>query len=189
MKRVGLFGGTFDPPHIGHLIIASEVQHTLQLDEVWFIPTYSPPHKEDAQSTVYDRLTMLKNMIDNEPGLHISKIEIERKGLSYTIDTINALQDMYKHTKFHFIIGADMVASLHKWKSIDSLIKKIDFVGVSRKGFELSSKYPIITVPIPLIEISSTNIRRRIKHNLPFKYFVHTKVYNYIKEQRLYGYK
>lgn len=189
MIRIGILGGTFDPPHIGHFIIAEEVRRQLQLDEIWFIPNNEPPHKGKALTDKNDRLKMLQLVIDEIEYFRVHTIELEREGKSYTIDTIKALREQYPQHKFYFIIGADMVEYLPHWKDIEQLVSMIDFVGVKRKNYELNSKYPVLEVEIPLIEISSTNIRERIINGDPFQFFVPKEVYQYIKEHRLYGFR
>lgn len=189
MKRIGMLGGTFDPPHIGHLLIADEVKHVLQLDEIWFIPTNEPPHKKQAVTSNENRMRMLELMIEKEPYFQINPIELRRKGKSYTIDTVNELRQLETNAQFYFIIGADMVMSLSTWKDIDDLLTKVQFVGVGRPGFVLETNYSIETVSFPLLEISSTDIRKRILEGKPFKYFLAHEVYVYIKEHGLYGYK
>src|SRR5690625_99099 len=162
MKKIAILGGTFDPPHIGHLIIAEIVKDTLSLEEVWFIPTNEPPHKNNASSSTTDRINMLDLALKNNKRFKSNLIEIQRQGKSYTIDTVKTLRKKYPNTKFYFIIGADMVEYLPHWKRIDELIKLITFVGVEREGYELKTSYPIKTVSVPTIDISSSDIRERI---------------------------
>src|SRR5690625_4105945 len=109
MKKIGILGGTFDPPHIGHLIIAEEVRLALELEEVWFIPTATPPHKDEARTDSGHRIKMTKLAIADNPYFKINTIETERTGKSYTIETIRELKAQYLDYDFHFIIGADMV--------------------------------------------------------------------------------
>lgn len=187
MKKIGILGGTFDPPHLGHLMVASEVKHALQLDEIWFIPTNKPPHKREATLSNTHRLNMLAHAIKDTSYFKVNDIEMKRQGKSYTIDTIQMLQEQYRDNQFYFIIGADMVEYLPKWYRIDDLIELVQFVGVRRKNYELNTNYPILEVPVPTMEISSADIRNRIQHSKPFKYFVTTSVYHYIKEENLYG--
>ncbi|HEX6593121.1 MAG TPA: nicotinate-nucleotide adenylyltransferase [Bacillota bacterium] len=186
MKRIGILGGTFDPPHIGHLIIAEEVRIALHLQEVWFIPTHEPPHKQQATSDVKDRLQMLEKAIGDHPSFKMNTIEIERSGKSYTIDTMKTLKRLHQDVQFYFIIGADMVEYLPKWYKIEELIELVTFVGVKRSGYELKSKYPVKEVDIPMIDISSTLIRKRLSKGQSVKYLVPDHVISYIKEQRLY---
>lgn len=187
MRRIGILGGTFDPPHIGHLIIAEEARVALKLEEVWFIPTSAPPHKE-ASTDAEARVEMTKLAIEDNPYFKVNTIEIERSGKSYTIDTIEILKEENPDAEFYFIIGADMVEYLPHWERIDELVNLIRFVGVKRSGFELISEYDILKVDIPLIEISSTMLRSRLREKRSVKYIVPDAVYSYIKGERLYGY-
>lgn len=184
MKKIGLFGGTFDPPHLGHMIMADEVKDALALDEIWFIPTYIPPHKNNIAISAQHRINMLELAVDSRQGFKINPIEIERESTSYTIDTVKLLKQQYPDVQFYFIIGADMVEYLPKWHKIEELKKLITFVGISREGFELNDD--VIVVESPKIDISSTMIREKIKHNKSFFYYVNSKVYKYIKEHQLY---
>ncbi|WP_099158571.1 nicotinate-nucleotide adenylyltransferase [Virgibacillus ndiopensis] len=186
MKRVGILGGTFDPPHLGHLIIAEEVRNELLLDEVWFIPSYEPPHKQKASTSSSDRITMVQLAIANNAAFKMNTIEIERLGKSYTFDTMNILNDTYPDTTFYFIIGADMVEYLPHWNRINELIKIVNFVGVKRPGFHLKTEYSIQKIDIPMIDISSTLIRDRLSANKSVKYLIPQRVETYIKGKRLY---
>ncbi|HLQ70930.1 MAG TPA: nicotinate-nucleotide adenylyltransferase, partial [Bacillota bacterium] len=106
MKNIGILGGTFDPPHIGHLIIAEEVRERISLEEVWFIPTYLPPHKENANSSVKDRLNMVSLSLEGNPYFRINPIETKQQIASYTINTMEELTGQHPEIDFHFIIGA-----------------------------------------------------------------------------------
>lgn len=186
MKKIGILGGTFDPPHIGHLIIADEVKATLKLDEVWFIPTNEPPHKQKAMSSNNHRIAMLEKALQSTTGFRIHTIEMDRAGKSYTINTIQTLKAIHPDTTFYFIIGADMVEYLPKWHRIDELVELIPFVGVKRPNYSVETNYPIIEVEVPQMDISSTNIKERIKKREPYQFFISTSVYQYIKKERLY---
>lgn len=189
MERIGILGGTFDPPHIGHLIIAEEARIALQLKEVWFIPSYEPPHKEKAQTSTKNRLDMLQMSTDDNEFFKINKIEIDRAGKSYTIDTITELKKHYPNYEFHFIIGADMVEYLPHWKSIDQLLSLLNFVGVNRPGYQLQTTYPITFIDVPMVHVSSTFIRDRLNNGKTAQYLVTPSVHHYIKEKCLYGYR
>lgn len=188
MKRVGLLGGTFDPPHEGHFSIAKEAMHSLSLDEVWFIPTYEPPHKSVATTDSLHRLEMLRLMIARERYFRVETIELERKGKSYTIDTIDELMHRHLNVKFYFIIGADQVESLHKWYRIDDLLEKIEFVGVERPGVNWHETIRVKKLATPKFDIASTTIRKHLKRGETIEHMVHKDVYAYIKEHHLYGY-
>jgi len=189
MRRIGIFGGTFDPPHIGHLIIAEEVRFALDLEQIWFIPTNIPPHKQNASSTSLQRLAMLEIAIKSNDNFRINPIEIEKNNVSYTIETITTLQKIHPDTTFYFIIGADMVEYLPNWKQVDVLVEMVKFVGVKRANFTLSTPYPIIELNTPLIDISSTEIKKRIKNQEPIMYFLPNGVFTYIKEHQLYDWE
>lgn len=186
MQRIGILGGTFDPPHLGHLIIAEEVRNKLQLNEIWFIPSSEPPHKKQAQSTTSNRLDMLTKSIKSNNHFKINDLEIVRSGKSYTIDTIHELKRDYPNNKFYFIIGADMVEYLPHWKDIQQLFELVTFVGVKRRGHELQSGLPFKVVDIPTIDISSTMIRDRLRSGQSIRYLLPISVQEYIKENRLY---
>ncbi|MEW9675831.1 nicotinate-nucleotide adenylyltransferase [Lentibacillus sp. L22] len=187
MKRVGILGGTFDPPHLGHLLIAEEVKNQLGLTEIWFIPSYEPPHKQKARSSAKDRMQMLKRAIASNHQFKLNTVEIDRLGKSYTFDTMKMLHDTYPDIEFYFIIGADMVEYLPKWHRIDELLNIVKFVGVKRSGYKLDTEYPVLIVDIPMIDVSSTLIRERIKANQSIKYLLPEVVESYIKGKRLYG--
>lgn len=186
MKHIGILGGTFDPPHIGHLIIAQEVRLALKLDEIWFMPAHEPPHKQKAVIETADRVEMVEQALEGNLNFKINTIEINRLGKSYTFDTMKLLTKDNPDINFYFIIGADMVEYLPNWEYIDELMEMVTFVGVKRKDYHLESDYPITEVDIPVIEVSSTNIRKRLKNKIPVKYMVSESVENYIKEKRLY---
>lgn len=179
-------GGTFNPPHLGHLIIADEVRSELKLDEIWFIPNHKPPHKESSNEvTSAQRLEMVRRAIEDNPFFSVQTIELERPGRSYTYDTMRLLTEKYAH-EFYFIIGADMVEYLPKWYKIEELFKLVKFVGVNRPDYKQESEYPVITVNIPNLEISSLMIRNRVKEQRSIRYLVPKAVMEYIEENGLY---
>jgi nicotinate-nucleotide adenylyltransferase len=187
MKRIGILGGTFNPPHLGHLIIANEVQNQLEFDELWFMPNQEPPHKDtnnDIKSV--HRLEMLSAAIADNPYFKVESIELERRGKSYTYDTMKLLTDRYDY-EFYFIIGADMIEYLPKWYKIDELVKIVTFVGVNRPTYNHASEYPIIHVDVPNIDISSRLIRSKIREGKTIRYLVPDSVLHYIEENGLYG--
>lgn len=186
MKKVGLLGGTFDPPHIGHFQIAEDAYQAMALDEVWFIPSQIPPHKADAKVGADIRVAMLKSVINDIPYFKINNLELKRKGKSYTIDTIKELKSTYPDISFYFIIGADMVEYLPKWYKIDELMQLIPFIGVQRPQFSLSSSYPVTFIDSVAIDLSSSAIRERLSHKQSIQFLVPHQVYQMIKEQNLY---
>ncbi|GIN85411.1 nicotinate-nucleotide adenylyltransferase [Heyndrickxia sporothermodurans] len=187
-KRVGILGGTFDPPHIGHLVMANEVQQSLNLDEIRFMPNQIPPHKKRKNiATNEDRKAMISMSIADHPHFVMELIEFEREGPSFTYDTICLLKQREPDNEFYFIIGADMIEYLPKWYNIEMLCKMIQFIGVNRPGHSNKTNYPVIQIEIPDINISSTVIREKIQENLSIKYLVMDEVMEYIKEHNLYG--
>lgn len=188
MKKVGILGGTFNPPHYGHLLIASEVQESLHLDKIWFMPNHEPPHKQKPESANdQNRLQMLKLAVSGNPGFQIQTIELEREGPSYTIDTMKLLNEKYRDHQFYFIIGADMIEYLPKWYKIDELVKLVQFVGVARPSYSRQTDYPVQYVDVPVIDISSSIIRERLHNGKSVKYLLPDNVIAYIKENHLYG--
>jgi nicotinate-nucleotide adenylyltransferase len=188
MAKIGLLGGTFNPPHLGHLIVAEDVLVKQQLDEIWFMPCSQPPHKETFVSAAH-RVEMVKLAIGNNRSFKLCTIELELEGPSYTAITMKELKSQYPEHSFSFIIGGDSVETLHQWYNIDELLQYVSFIAVNRPGYQLNSPYidQITEVETPLIEISSTGIRQRIKEKLNVTYLLPESVLKYIKENQLYG--
>ncbi len=197
--KIGIMGGTFDPIHIGHLILAERVRDSKELDQVIFIPTGVNPLKKDKNiSSSVHRLEMLRLAIESNPYFSISTIEIERGGLSYTIDTLRALRVKYKDDDLYFIIGSDIIFQLEKWKDFKELFKLCKFILVDRPGNEykeidekiqeLNINYQLSfeRITLPLMDISSSDIRNRVKSKKSIKYLVPTNVEDYIKKHKLY---
>ncbi|MFC7320950.1 nicotinate-nucleotide adenylyltransferase [Halobacillus campisalis] len=189
MKRIGLLGGTFDPPHLGHMIIAEHIRENLELDEVWFIPSHLPPHKQEAAVSAEDRLQMVKKATEGNPHFSVSEIELNREGKSYTIDTMKSLLKEYPSDEFCFIIGGDMVQYLDRWHKIEELNELVQFVGVGREGIALDSHFNVKMVEIPRIDISSSMIRQRLTDKKSIRYLIPEGVFHFIKENALYEFK
>ncbi len=189
LKKIGILGGTFNPPHIGHLWIAEEVRIRNQLDEIWFIPTRTPPHKDTSILDAAHRLGMLRLAVRDNPHFHVNALELEREGKSYTFDTVKELTASYPDDDLYFIIGGDMVEYLPKWHRVDELVKMIRFVGVSRPGYTLETPYPVDCLEIHPLDISSTFIRNRLGDGELIRYLLPDDVMNYIKENQIYGYR
>ena len=159
-KQVGILGGNFNPVHNAHLEVADQVRQQLGLDKVLLMPEYEPPHV-DKKETIDERhrLKMLELAIEGIEGLEIETIELERKGISYTFDTMKLLNERDPDTDYYFIIGADMVDYLPKWHRIDELVEIVQFVGVQRPRYKAGTSYPVIWVDVPLMDISSSMVR------------------------------
>jgi nicotinate-nucleotide adenylyltransferase len=187
-KKIGILGGTFDPPHFGHLLIASEVRHSMQLSEIWFMPNQIPPHKQDEHFTdSKHRLNMIKLAIHDQAHFKIEQIELDREGPSFTYDTLRILLEQFPTYSFYFIIGADMIEYLPKWHKVEEVIELVTFVGVKRPGYKTTTKYPVIEVEIPQFDVSSTMLRKRLKEKENTAYLLPEDVKRYIEENHLYG--
>lgn len=186
-KQIGILGGNFNPIHNAHLIVADQVRQQLGLDKVFLMPEYLPPHV-DTKSTIDEkhRLEMVKLAIDSAEGLDVETLELERKGVSYTYDTMKLLIEKNPDVDYYFIIGADMVDYLPKWHKIDELVKMVQFVGVQRPKYKAGTSYPLIWVDVPLMDISSSMIRQFIKSNRQPNYLLPKAVLEYINKEGLY---
>ncbi len=186
-KRVGILGGTFNPPHIGHLIIANEVYNALKLEEVRFMPNAIPPHKQlDTRVSEEQRISMLELAIDEIPFMKVEDIELRKGGTSYTYDTMVLMREREPDTEFYFIIGGDQVEYLPNWYRINDLLLLVQLVGVARPNTTIETAYPIITVDIPQIDVSSTFIRTRLKNDETTKFILPDAVREYIEKEKLY---
>ncbi len=199
-KRIGISGGTFDPIHFGHLLIAETLREQFRLDRVVFIPSGRPPHKPlEAVSDALHRYEMVKRAIQGNEFFEVSKIEIDRPGYSYTVDTLEELREEFgENTRIFFIIGADIVHDIVNWRNPGRIFELAEFIAVMRPGFnrdcfnrmldDLKREYSarIHTAEAPLIGISSTIIRDRIKKGLSIKYFLPESVESYIRQNNLY---
>ncbi|WP_305911533.1 nicotinate-nucleotide adenylyltransferase [Guptibacillus hwajinpoensis] len=186
--KVGLLGGTFDPPHLGHLALAQGVLEACELDEVWFMPSHRPPHKNGSDITEnHHRVEMVQRAIEGNPKFKVTLIEFERNGRSFTIDTIEILKANYPDIDFHFIIGGDMIEDLPNWHRIDELSKMISFIGVNRPGYHPDKEqYEVSLIDVPQIDLSSSEIRRDLSFGKSGRYLLPESVRILIEEKGLY---
>jgi len=191
--KICLFGGTFDPPHIGHLLIAQTVCEAEHFDKILFIPANKPPHK-DVNTSLEDRLAMLNTAVEGNPNFHISDVEIRRGGISYTIDTVKMIKEDFVHEsdEIFYLIGSDSLMDFHNWKAPRRILDECQVVVAIRPGFRPSDipawiLHRIQFANIPRFEISSTNIRHRWKENKTIRYMVTLPVWEYIHEHNLYS--
>ncbi|MFK3958353.1 nicotinate-nucleotide adenylyltransferase [Guptibacillus hwajinpoensis] len=186
--RVGLLGGTFDPPHLGHLTIAQGVLETCQMDEIWFMPSHRPPHKNGSHITDnHHRVKMVQLAIEGNPCFKLSLIEFERNDRSYTIDTIEILKENYPNIDFYFIIGGDMIEDLPNWHRIDELSSMISFIGVNRPGYDPDKeRYNVSVIDVPQIDVSSSELRDDLRHRKSGRYLLSEAVRTFIEEKGLY---
>ena len=198
MKKYGIFGGSFDPIHYGHLMICEYIKEEMGLDKVIFIPTGNPPHK-DLGVSAEDRYEMVRIAISPNPDFEISDIETTRVNLSYTVDTIRELKKIYKEEKLYFLIGLDSLFQLSTWKKIGDLSQEIEFVVALRPGYinkeEIDNEIDFLRenfgtkinlIKTPLYEISSTDLRDRIHEGKSLRYLIPKKVLDYIEESGFY---
>lgn len=187
-------GGAFDPIHLGHLLAAEAAREQYQLEEVWFMPSHTPPHKHEAGVSAMERLEMVKLATLANPAFKTLDIELRRGGVSYTIDTITELKKLHPTVEFHFIIGADMVNYLPKWQGIEQLTGMLTFIGLQRPGSFLELdilpsyiQHAVKLADMPLVDISSSLIRRHIASKHSVRYMVPESVYEYMIRGGLYG--
>ncbi len=186
-RRVGIMGGTFNPPHIGHLAIAEQVYETLGLDAIHFMLTSEPGHTNGKTTINAEyRVDMLDYAIEDNPHFALDLTEVNRGGKTYTIDTIKQLQEANPNTDYFFIIGGDMVEDLPNWKAIEELVTLVKFVGVNRPGYKPETDYSIIWIDTLDIDLSSSDIRQRVKEGLSIKYLTPDPVIKYIEQKGLY---
>jgi len=188
--KIGILGGTFNPVHNGHLALASLCREKFSLSEILFVPAYKPPHKEvECRVSADDRLSMVKLAISGNSHFSVSTYEIDKKGTSYTIDTIRYFSDINSgKDNIYFITGSDSAANLEKWKDMDKILKVCVFVVATRPGWAMNGIYQnkILAVELPTPDISSSLIRSRLREKLPVKGLLPQSVENYISEKRLY---
>lgn len=188
-RRIGIMGGTFDPIHHGHLVAASEAQTSFGLDEVVFVPTGQPEDKPDVTPSEH-RYLMTVIATASNPRFSVSRVDIDRPGPTYTIDTLTDMHQVYPDADLFFITGADAVAQLVKWKNSEALWGLAHFVAVTRPGHDLSvSGIPddaVSVLEIPALAISSTDCRARAQANRPVWYLVPDGVVQYIAKHDLY---
>lgn len=190
--KICLFGGTFDPPHIGHLLIAQTICEAESFDKILFIPVNIPPHKS-VNTLLEDRLNMLEIAIDDNPNFEISDIEIKRGGVSYTIDTIRTIKKQYNicSNKISYLIGSDSLLNFHNWKDPEKILEECQIIVAIRPGFRPSDipawiLHKIQFANIPRFEISSTNIRSRWVEGKTIRYLVTLPVWEYINKNKIY---
>jgi nicotinate-nucleotide adenylyltransferase len=188
-ERVGLMGGTFDPIHHGHLFAAEEVRYAFSLDKVVFVPAGRPWQKTESSVTPAElRYEMTKIATAGEPAFEVSRIEIDRPGPTYTVDTLREFRDCRPAAQLFFITGSDAIHQILTWKDADAALALATFVAVTRPTHDLSAvKNPAIaTLEIPALTISSTDIRRRIAEGRPVRYLLPDAVASFIDEHGLY---
>lgn len=196
--RIGIFGGTFDPPHLGHLILAAEAIDQVHLDRMLWVLTPDPPHKQSQMiSPADERMAMTKAMVACSPGFEFSDIEFRRPGPHYALDTVNAIRAEYPGAELFYVIGGDSLRDIPTWHQPTEFILACDHILVMQRPGSmpdmtvLYENYPDLKtrlefMDVPLIEISAVNIRQRVKQKRAFWQFVIPPVADYIRDHHLY---
>lgn len=186
--RVGLLGGTFDPPHIGHLIAAQDVFVALGLDRVLFIPAHAPPHKRSRAITpAAIRLEMLEAAIGDDARFGVDTLELERKGISYTVDSLRELREREPRWELYLLLGTDQARDLGSWREPAEIVRLARLVVMARDGVgSVSLPWPAETVAVSRIDVSSTEVRNRMAEGRPIRYVVPDGVLRVIEREGLY---
>lgn len=198
-KKIGIMGGTFDPVHIGHLILAESAREQYRLDSIWVMPNGNPEYKSDRQIThVAHRVEMIRLSLLNNPHMELSLVEAIRPGYTYTCETLRRLTELYPEDTFYFIMGADSLFSFDKWKHPEQIAKNCIMLIANRNQTpmdsltarveELKEKYhaDIRLIDLPVLDISSEMLRKKVKAGQSIRYYVTDKVEKYIKTENLY---
>jgi nicotinate-nucleotide adenylyltransferase len=198
--KIGIVGGTFDPPHYAHLILAEHARDELQLDLVLFVPAGVPPHKDSTRTSIDHRLAMLELAIGDNPAFHISRVDIDRPPPHYSVDMVRLIASQYPNSQFRFIIGEDSFLDLPTWKTPLQIVERgnVKIAVMNRPGIEgeldrhlHDETLPglaehIIILSSRMVEISSTEIVRRLRENRSVRYLLPDSVLGYIEQHRLY---
>lgn len=196
--RLGVFGGTFDPIHLGHLILAEQCREACALERLWFVVAGAPPHKKGNRTPVADRLEMVRIAIAGHPSFEVSEIEAKRPGPHYSVETLTEIRELRPDDDLFFLVGADSLVDLPTWRSPDEIARLATIVVVNRPGIDVNpvdpgalphfgpGTHPLISVTVPPIGIASTDLRTRLREGRSIRYQVPRGVQAYIEGQRLY---
>jgi nicotinate-nucleotide adenylyltransferase len=199
--RIGVFGGTFDPVHLGHLILAEQCREQARLDEVWFVPSARPPHKQRYAVTPFrQRAEMLQLATAGHPAFRVNELENERPGLSYTVDTLDELKKSRAGAEWFLLLGSDTLAELHEWHDPAGIVRRAGLLVMARGDQRVLSAEEVRAslklaeaetlslevVEAPRIEISSRDLRRRVAEGRSVRYLVPRAVECYVEEKGLY---
>jgi nicotinate-nucleotide adenylyltransferase len=186
--RIGVFGGTFDPVHLGHLILAEQCREQGRLDQVLFVPAARPPHKRDQELTPFaQRMEMLQLAIAGQPAFQVDELEKDRPGPSYTADTLEELHRRQPDAELFLLVGGDALRDLPSWHEPQRILARAKLLVMARAGAPVASApVEVQRVEVPLIEISSTDVRRRVRDGRSVRYLIPRAVEAYVKEKGLY---
>jgi nicotinate-nucleotide adenylyltransferase len=198
MQTIGIFGGTFDPPHLGHLILASEAHAQLGLDRLLWVVTPDPPHKRSQSiAPLRHRLAMVKHAIEGDPQFELSTVDMDRPGPHYAVDTVGIIANQNPGANLVYLMGGDSLRDLPRWHRPADFLAACDLIGVMRRPGDaidlpsLENLFPGLTAKVrfveaPLLDIAAHEIRRRVAEGRPFRYFLPSWVYSYIVKHNLY---
>lgn len=187
--RIGVLGGTFDPPHVGHLLVASDVFAALRLDRLLLVPSASPPHKRGTvRATAEQRLEMTRLAVGDDERFQVDDIELRRPGASYSVDTLRQLRERYgEDAELYFVVGMDQLREFHGWREPEEVARLARLVVVSRDGQTAEPGDPVaVPIAVTRIDLSATDIRGRVRAGEPIRYFVPDPVREFIERERLY---
>lgn len=195
--RLGVLGGTFDPPHCGHLVMAETARVQLSLDRVLFVPAGEPPHKPDRPITpAHHRAAMVAAAIADNPAFVLSPVDLDRPGPHYTVDMLALLEGEYPGARLFFLLGGDSLAEFLTWRDPAGIVRRVHLAVMKRSGWEadlaaLKKAVPgvqerLVWLDTPRLDISGTDLRRRVRRGLPLRYLVPPAVEEYIRQHRLY---
>ena len=186
--RIGLFGGTFNPIHRGHLLLAEGAIRTLNLDEVWWIPAHLPPHKEvEGKISAQGRARMVELAIQGNPKFCLCRVELERPPPSYTIETVRMLQKQQPNAEWFFLIGSDTAQELPTWREIQELMQRVQFISIPRLG-QQGQALPqgVREIPVQTLDLSSSQVREKIRRGESVSEILPPPVLDYIRQRGLY---
>ena len=193
MKRVGLFGGSFNPVHVGHLVIAEQALSQAALDLVLWMPAFRPPHKAaEHLPSAFDRLAMCRLATVGHPGFDVSDLEIQREGVSYTVDTVVELERLHPDWDLHLILGGDSLSALNTWKNPEALLENVTLIVYPRHGDETTADRLTATqtggilLDAPLLAISASDVRGRLARGQSARYLLPDRVLSYVEDHALY---
>lgn len=196
--RIGIFGGTFDPPHLGHLILADEARNELELAQIYFVLTPNPPHKQGITVTPVEiRLEMLAKALSGEPTFVISRVDLDRDPPHFAVDTVKIYREMMPGTTLVYLMGGDSLRDLPTWHHPVDFVDACDLIGVmSRPQIQVDIKSVAVKVPgiiaklrfidAPLLEISSSDLRWKIANGEPYRFYLRESVWKFIQSKKLY---
>ena len=186
--KLGILGGSFNPIHLGHLILAQEAKEQLGLEKVFFVPCSRPPHKSaDGLPAASHRLEMVRLAVQGDPSFEASDVEVQRGGISYSVETLRAFRKQFPSVTFYFLIGSDALQGLYAWKEAEEVFRLCRFVIAERPRFPVKDlPSQLLRLSMPQVDISSRDIRQRLREGKPVRYLVPEAVRDYLEMHPLY---